>query len=42
MCAIAVEVTKDEEYAKADFSKFKSLRSAFKKDGWSLNVLHYF
>lgn len=29
----AVEVTTDEEYSKADFTKFKSLRSAFKKDG---------
>ncbi|XP_067950416.1 uncharacterized protein [Watersipora subatra] len=29
----SVEVTKDEEYSKADFSKFKSLRSAFKKEG---------
>lgn len=30
---VAVEISADEEYAKANFSKFKTLRSAFKKDG---------
>ena len=42
---LAVEITSDEEYSKANFDKFKSLRSAFKKDGkwcfiYRLNIRH--